>query len=204
MKGKKSSIFWGILALLLLIIILSARLNRADSGISDTEDAKKIQAVLQKAYDLEAKAAHDFDTSQFSSVFVNDPRVPLAESTNEFVKTVMIQMGEPVREHYGFLDYKIAYFELWRAGALASEAIQQRAQQENRALTADENRAMLENMHRAAGAERKTALVFHFIKVNGNLATVVFDDGPRLNEMQLVKSNNNWYIAGWKILQVNV
>lgn len=203
MKGKRILGISGLLVLMILTALVAVKLGSADTGIPDTKDAKEIQAVIQKSYDLEVKAARDFDTSEFSSVFVNDARVPLDKSTKEFVKKVKIKKGETLKDDYGFLDYKKAYFELWQTGAVESEAIQEKAKKENRDLTSDEKKAMAENMHRSTGPDKKVSLIFHSIKIDGDMATAIFDDGPRVNEFHLVKINNQWSIAGWIILEVH-
>ena len=179
------------------------KLSSANSNTLDPTDAQEIQAVIQKAYDLEVKAARDFDTSAFAEVFVNDARVSLDPSTIAFVKSVKVKIGQTPRDDYGFLDYKIAYYELWQAGALASEALREKAQQENRDLTPEENQSLAGNMPRAQGPGKRVSLVFHSITGKGDRASAVFDDGPRINQFQLVKINSQWYIAGWTILEVH-
>lgn len=203
MNGKNLLVMGGLLALFVILSAVSVERSNADAGIPDTEDAKKIEAVLQKSYDLEVKAARDFDTSQFATVYANDSRVPLDQSTKDLVKKVKTKKGEPQKDDYGFLDYKVAYYQLWETGAVESEAIQEEATKENRDLTTEEKKAMAENMHQATGADRKVTLIFRSIKVNRDMATAVFDDGPRLNEMQLVKIKNEWFIVGWTILEVH-
>jgi hypothetical protein len=203
MKNKKYFLYVGLFVLSILLISVTGKLGTANAGIPETEDTKEIEAVIQKSYDLEAKAAYNFDTSQFASVFINDSRVKLDPSTQKFVESVKVKLGQDTQEEYGFLDYKMAYFEKWEADALQVEAIQANADQEKRELTSDEMIAMANSMHRATGPEKKATIIFYSIKQDGDMATAVFDDGPRLNEMKLVKIKGSWLIAGWTILQVH-
>jgi hypothetical protein len=193
----------GILIVLVILGFVLFSQAHKETGISDTEDTKQIEAVLQRSYDLEAKASQDFDLSLFPSVFINDPRVKLSASTVQFIQKVRGMKGEAPREDYGFLDYKIAYFELWGSGATQIETIQTEANQEDRDLTSEERQTMANSMPRSKGPVLSAKLIFRSIKVERDMATAVFDDGPRLNEMRLVRIKNDWFIAGWKILETH-
>jgi len=194
----------GMLILLVILVFVLISLNHKETGIPDAEDTKQIEEVLQRSYDLEAKAAQDFDLSLFPSVFINDPRVKLSASTVQFIQKVRGMKGEAPRDDYGFLDYKIAYFELWGSGATQIETIQAEAKQENRDLTSEERKTMANSMHRSIGQVQSAKLVFRsIVMVDRDMAIAVFDDGPRLNEMRLVRIKNNWFIAGWKILETH-
>ena len=193
-----------MLILLVILVFVLISLNHKETGIPDAEDTKQIEEVLQRSYDLEAKAAQDFDLSLFPSVFINDPRVKLSASTVQFIQKVRGMKGEAPRDDYGFLDYKIAYFELWGSGATQIETIQAEAKQENRDLTSEERKTMANSMHRSIGQVQSAKLVFRsIVMVDRDMAIAVFDDGPRLNEMRLVRIKNNWFIAGWKILETH-
>jgi len=49
----------------------------------------------------------------------------------------------------------------------------------------------------------KIDLEFLSLHINGDVASVVFDDGPRTNQMTLVNVNHHWYIAGNRILALH-
>lgn len=202
MKTKKFVVIFGLFALSAVFVTFSLHSRNADAGIPNTEDARTVEKVLRTAYALENQAAHDFNTAMFSSVFVNDSRFQLDKETNEFVKKEKKAKGEELKDNYYFLDYKVTYYEKWGSGVFQSEEIISKAKQENRDLTVEERKLVAQNMPRSS-IKQETNLLIHSIKIDGDIATVVFDDGPRVNEMHLVKIDNDWFIASWKILQVH-
>jgi len=176
----------------------------------DTADAQQIMRTIQRAYELEAKAACTFDISEFPTVFINDPRGgALDPSTAEFVRDVLNGPSLPAP---GYLDYKVAYYQWWAEGAARWEALQARAAAEGRNLTQDEMASLVDSKGRMAGPRgcpgpeaggSKIDLEFLSLHINGDVASVVFDDGPRTNQMTLVKVNHQWYIAGNRILALH-
>jgi len=196
------------LAVLSISIFALNKHNRAEanSDILDTEEAKQIQEVIAKSYEIEAIAANTFDTSLFSSVFVNDPRGgSLSESTNEFIKSVTTNNAS---ENLGYLDYKLAYYNWWKQGALKFEQLQTKATQEGRSITKDELKTLIDEHGRLAIprsqiSSQDQTLKFLSLSINGEIASVIFDDGPRTNKMIVVKIKDKWYIAGNMILSVH-
>lgn len=178
--------------------------DRARS-IPDTTEAKEIQRTIEKAYMIEEIAARTFDTTEFAKVFINDPRGgKLDDSTLQFVEEVL----GINRTSAGYLDYKLAYYKWWEAGAQKIEALQAKAQAEGRPLTPEEVSSLIDGsgriaMPRAQGPVSEIWLDFYSISINGDIAVAIFDDGPRTNRMTLVKVDGKWYIAGNEILAVH-
>ena len=139
-------------------------------------------------------------------MYVNDQRGgELSASTLEFIHSVV---GDRSPSYLGYLDYKIAYFSWWKTGALKIEELINRATQENRNLSESELKSLIDEdgrvaMPRSQGMQASTELQYFSLDIVKDVATVVFDDGLRMNQMILVKSGSRWYIAGNKILSLH-
>jgi hypothetical protein len=174
-------------------------------NMPDTTDAKEIQRTIEKAYAIEEIAARTFDTTEFAKVFINDPRGgKLDDSTLRFIKEVLGTNLTSAR----YLDYKLAYYKWWEAGAQKIEALQSKAQAEGRPLTPEEVSSLIDSsgriaIPRAQGPTPEIWLDFYSISIDGDIAVAIFDDGPRTNRMTLVKVDGQWYIAGNEILAIH-
>jgi hypothetical protein len=169
-------------------------------NIPDTPEAKEIMRTVEKAYDIEAEAAYTFDLKKFPTVFINDPRFPVDRATLDVVKDMT---KNPSLESAGWLDYKIAYFSWRRDATLHSEAVYAKAKEENRELTNDEKKSLIDSKGRSAPARaqdsvRNQPLMFKSVNINDDIATVILDDGPRTVELTIVLVDKQWYIAGIK------
>lgn len=168
--------------------------------IPDTPEAKEIMRVIENAYDIEVEAGFTFDIKKFPEVFINDPRFPLDPATLETVKELT---NNPSLETAGYLDYKIAFYS-WRMDAtINAEKTKEKAKSENRDLTPEEKRSLVDQNGRIAPARsqspiRSLPLTFLSVEVNDDIATVVVNDGPRTIELFLVLVDKKWYIAGTK------
>jgi hypothetical protein len=207
---KKIFVITAMLALALVTLAFDAGSLFKQSGdrarnIPDTTDAKEIQRTIEKAYAVEEIAARTFDTTEFAKVFINDPRGGrLDDSTLQFIKEVL---GTNLTST-GYLDYKLAYYKWWEAGARKIEALQSKAQAEGRPLTPEEASSLIDSsgriaMPRAQGPAPEIWLDFYSISIEGDIAVAIFDDGPRTNQMTLVKIDGQWYIAGNEILALH-
>jgi hypothetical protein len=85
------------------------------AGIPDTADARKIQEVILRSRQLETRAAMSYDTREFPSVFIDDPRGGKLDSTQIKLVSRAIKAGLlPVKSSpadAGYLDLKVAYFQ---------------------------------------------------------------------------------------------
>ena len=194
-----------ILILAALLIATSAP-GKAYPGIQQTKEVDEIEKVIEASHVAEASAGRDFDTSKFQKIFINDPRGgELSQSTVEFIES--FGQGDH-KTSYGYLDYKLAYYLWWEKGALQLETLLTKIKNGNRKMTKDEMISLLDQkgrlaMPRLKGEIVKKNLFFISIEVIGDMAVAVFDDGPRTNQMTLVKVENQWFIAGNKILSVH-
>lgn len=209
MDKKKLFFMVGILVTLLAVRVgLSPTpQTQAVPGVPDTPDSKAIQATIEKAYEIEGYAAHTFDTTEFASVFINDPRG--GELSPGCLKLVQ-DYGDTASNTAGYLDYKLAYFSWWKNGALRLEELWSKVEKEGRNLTQEEVQSLIDSSGRLAaprnpeGLGSETEIRFKSITIIGDIATVVFDDGARLNEMTLVNVGGRWYIAGNVVLRVHI
>jgi hypothetical protein len=168
--------------------------------ISDTPEAKEVMETVEKAYDIQAEAAYTFDLSKFPTVFINDPRFPVSRGT---LKTIRELTNNPSLESAGWLDYKLAYYSWTRDAILHSEAVREKAKQENRGLTTEEIQSLIDPQGRTAPARaespiRKQKLKFMSVSINGDIAKAILNDGPTTIELTLVFVDKQWYIAGIK------
>ncbi len=195
-----------VIMILTALLIATSAPGKAYPGVSQTKEVDEIQKVIEASYVIEAKAGRDFDTSKLQDVFINDLRGgDLSQSTVEFVESVS---PDNDKDSYGYLDYKLAYYSWWKKGALQMEALFTTVKNENRKMTKEEMRSLFDQkgrlaMPRLKGVSVKKNISFDSIEVKGDTAVAVFDDGPRTNQMTLVKLENKWFIAGNKILSVH-
>ena len=168
--------------------------------IPDTPDTKEVIQAVERSYDIEAEAGYTFDITKFSDVFINDPRFPVSTGTLETVRELT---NNPSLESAGYLDYKVAYYS-WIINAIThTEKVKEKAKKEDRALTEEERKSLVDPRGRMAPARsesptRTLPLTFFSVEINGDIATVVLDDGPRTIKLSLVMVDKKWYIAGYK------
>lgn len=168
--------------------------------IPNTPEAKRIMKVVENAYKVEAEAAYTFDLKKFPTVFINDPRFPLPDST---LQTVREMTNNTSLATAGYLDYKLAYYT-WRANAtIHFDDVQKKAKSENRALTAKEQQSLVDKYGRVAPARasspnNKVPIRFISMEITNDIATVDIDDGPWTVELTLVLVDKQWYIAAIK------
>ena len=166
----------------------------------DTPETKEVIKAVERSYDTESEAAYTFDIKKFSDVFINDPRFPVSTGTLETVRELT---NNPSLESAGYLDYKLAFYS-WRITAtIHAEKVKEKAKKENRALTEEERKSLIDNNGRIAPAHsqsptRSLPLNILSVKINNDIATVVLDDGPWTLEMYLVLVDKKWYVAGVK------
>lgn len=210
--NKKAILVLLALAVLLILgalgySIRSPRIRQSElrHNIPDTPEAKEIMKTIERAYDIKAEAAYTFDLKKLPTVFINDPRFPLSEKHLETVRQLTYN---PSLESAGWLDYEIAHYSWLRDAILHSEAVHAKAKAENRDLTQEERKSLVDPYGRIAPARvdsptRKGRIRFLSVEIDGDIATVVLDDGPRTVQMTLVFVDKKWYIADSKILSMH-
>lgn len=205
---EKKRLFLTIVAVCLVVFgvtlfTLTQKQNAtAFVGVPDTADSKAIQATIIRSYKIEAEAAATFNTSAFDSVFVNDVRGgELIQPQLKFMQDIA---NNPSKTDFGYLDYKIAYYVWWEKGAAAQEELQAKVAKEGRNPTKEEMQSLIDSTGRMAPPRsiltETPEIEFMSIAIDGDRAIAIFDDGPRTNEMTLVRIGGRWLIAGNKIL----
>jgi hypothetical protein len=208
MNKRKRILLIGLIAILIFITFgVNLSTGKSQESIPQNQEDKQILEVISQSYDLEAKAGRTFDFSAFDTVFINDPRGGnLDTSTVDFITSIT---KENKKSFYGYLDYKIAYYSWWRDGALKYERLTSNAESTKRGLTTEESKSLVDEkgrmaMPRLQGNYVPTKLTFLSLNLKSDIAVVVFDDGPRTNQMTMVKFNDKWYIAGNIILAIHI
>ena len=174
--------------------------SRPDYHIPDTPEAKEVMDAVERAYDVQVEAKLYFDIKKLPDVFINDPRFPVSSST---LKTIRELTNNPSVESAGYLDYKVAYYSWLIESTLHVEKVKEKAKQENRPLTAEEKKSLVDQNGRIApvrseSPKRTLSLTFLSVSVDEDVATVVLNDGPWTLEMYLVLVDKKWYVAGTK------
>ncbi len=204
-------IFRALSVLLILGIlgfsIRSPRIRQSElrHNIPDTLEAKEVMKTIERAYDIEVEAAYTFDLSKFPTVFINDPRFPVSQGTLETIRQLT---NNPSLESAGWLDYKMAYYSWTKDAILHSEAVYEKAKKENRELTANEKKSLIDSKGRMAPArsespKKKIDVSFFSVETNKDIAIAIIDDGPRTLQLTLVLVDKQWYIAAYKGLAVH-
>ena len=202
---KKTLLYIFGIFLVIAISVFSAGsscVNRSISSdnIPDTPEAKEIMKTIERAYDIEKEAMYTFNLKKFPTVFINDPRFPVSPSALETVRDLT---KNPSLESAGYLDYKMAYYSWMRDATLHAEAVYAKAKAENRGLTEDERKSLVDSKGRTAPARvkdpiRHRPLIFMSVTINDDIAKVILDDGPTTIELTVVLVDKKWYIADIK------
>ncbi|RJP51357.1 MAG: hypothetical protein C4583_08935 [Anaerolineaceae bacterium] len=179
----------------------------ANGNAPGTSASLQIMETINRAYEIQREGGRTFNFDRFDQVFINDPRFPMPPGTLQVVREMTYN---PSLETAGFLDYKLAYYTWWRDSILKKEALEGKAKAENRELTDEERRSLVDQYGRSAPArppqnlpEAAPALKFLSIEINGEIAIAKLDDGPTIVQYTLVLVNHRWYIADMKILMVD-
>jgi hypothetical protein len=213
MKKNRPYILITLISMIILAVALFLRPMGSQSdvlaflGITDNEDSKLIRETIIRSYKIENEAAMTFDNSKFPSVFIDDARgADLSSSQLKFVQNVTQQH---LQTDFGYLTYKQTYFAWWSKGAIAMEELMAKANQEEHSITKEEVQDLIGSNSglmppaRAEAVEEDPEIRFISLVIDGDQSVVTFDDGPRTNEMTLVKINGDWLIAGNRILALH-
>ncbi len=220
MKIRKTVLAAGLLfAVLLLSTASVATMNATQEPAwpklhpavtTDPADVAAIKEVIQRSYDVMGQAAQTFDTAQFPSVFANDKATVLNKGQLTYLGQSEKRLGKSFTDP-GWLSYKLAFFEEWHVGAQSLEQAEQKARSANRAMTADELRALQgfsgsaqPPAPRGTAPTHRTTVSFSSITVDGARAEVICDDGAVTYLRALVKTPDGWRIVGERYLDYHV
>lgn len=201
----KKSLFFLLSIILLLGLFGFSERSVKERSIPETKDAREIMKTVEKAYDIEAEAAYTRDLSKFSTVFINDPRFNVSPGTLETIRELT---NNPSLESAGWLDYKMAYHS-WRINStLHAENVRAKAKSENRELTDEEKKSLVDSNGRTApvlaqGPTKKIEIQFLSVEIHDDIALVVVNDGPTTVELTLVLVDGQWYIAAYRGMSVH-
>jgi hypothetical protein len=178
---------------------------RVSPNFPDTPHAKKIIQIFERSRDIEERAAYTFDLSKFPDVFINDSRFLLEPEWLEIVRQLS---RNPSLESAGWLDYKMAYLSWMRDSILHSEAVHAKAKAENRVLTPEERKSLIDPWGRVApvrpkSSPRKVEVAYLSLEVNEDVAVTTLIYGPYYSEVTLVLVDKKWYIAYERHLSVS-
>jgi hypothetical protein len=189
----------------LIAYIQNSPLTTSASVTPVTPESKEIMQRIETAYDIEAEAAYSFDLADFPSMYINDPRYEVNLQSLEFVRDIT---HNPTLKSAGYLDYKTAYFTWWKEGTERFDALQDKAKSENREVTQDEIKSLIDSKWQMPPARAKTpireiSLRFISISIENDIATVYLHDGTRTVVMVLILVDKQWYIAGLRGITLN-
>ncbi len=188
----------------LIEYIRSSPLSLPSTEIPQSQENTEIFRLVESAFDIESKAAYDFNTERFADVFANSPLVMLLGNKNEFIGNFN-PAANSVR--YGYLDYKIAYYKWWQESSSFFEALDIKALSENRKVSQEEIKELIDSEWsqewglapaRAASPERRTVLRFVALDKKDEIVTVYLHDGLKLHILYLTQIDGRWFIVGDK------
>ena len=205
---EKKKLFFTLLGLVVVLMVVVFALApkkaaTAFAGIPETADSESIQETILKSYRIEEKAAGTLDTPAFDSVYVNDARGgELPPAAIEFIQETT---NQPSKTDCGFLDLKVAYFISFSKKQAAWDELEAKAKKEKRNPTKEEMQALggPPGRNLTLAESYPAEIQFISIVVDGDQAIATFNDGPRTNEMTLVRIDKKWFIAGNKTLSVH-
>lgn len=214
MKGiemsKKKNILVAIVIVtivLVSIVLLQPYQANASPGIPNSPDAQQIMAVMDRAYQLIGHASQSFDVSEFSAVFVDTDDY---EITDEQRDAIAATLGVPISDvgNIGYLTaMQLKYVSMGQGASLLREAMK-KAKAENRQLSPADLQELAKANHGklpslGSPVTKKTVLTFESIEIEGDRASVRYDDGAALQEAILVKVNGKWLIASIKPIWIH-
>lgn len=166
--------------------------------VPNSVEAHQIMTAMETAYEVLGIAGQTFDVLSFSQVFTDTADYPLSDQQREAVANVL---GESVAQHAGYLTAMSAQTIAHGQGAKLLRSALDKAKAENRDLTAVESQELLkanQGQPPTLGSSiiAKTTLTFNSIAIDGDRATVEYDDSAALQRAILVRSQGKWLIAG--------
>lgn len=187
-----------VVAFVSIFVGLRLKQTQAIPGVPNTVEAHQIMAAMDTAYEMLGNAGQTFDAIDFSQVFTDTADYPLSDQQREAVANVL---GESVAQHAGYLTAMSAQTIAHGQGAKLLRAALDKAKAENRDLTTVEFQELLKaNQGQpptlGSSITAKTTLTFNSIAIDGDRATVEYDDGAALQRAILVRSQGKWLIAG--------
>jgi hypothetical protein len=155
-----------------------------------------IQALIERAFAVQGLAAHNFDLSQFPSVYVNDPRYDLDPEWIAFIRSVEPLVGQRVpapAAKPGVLDFWRFNFAHWQLGA-------ERWEQYRLGTPVSPAEGPIGPGPREYPT-RPDQLKFEGTWVTGDRAEAVVRSLSALRRFYLVKTADSWRIANQVLLK---
>ncbi|MBV6390837.1 MAG: hypothetical protein KPEEDBHJ_00041 [Anaerolineales bacterium] len=198
MKANKALRIIPLLVLMGIISFLFQSKPAGANSIPNTPDTVEIMTVIERAYELMAYAQKTFDVSEFPSVFIDTQDYELNAKQKSAISSILGMETADVEEAGYLTAMQIQYISMGQGSELLKSALE-KANSENRELTAEEFQAIVQANHGQLPApsfvlDTETKFVFESIDIDGNKAVVRYDDGAALQEAILVKMER-WLIA---------
>jgi hypothetical protein len=185
---------------------------RAESDTADTQESQEIKATILEAYRLYDVADRTLDVSGFDEVLVNEPSVPLTEQQAD---RVYAWFGQFSREKAGYLTYVRGCYLARRdagqprEGTLANartasqdyrspsdDVATDAAEPERPIPTPPPSRSQPQRSVEENVRWREAHFRFLAFHIDGDRATVLYEDVVTLSEATLVRRGDRWYLAG--------
>lgn len=175
------------------------------SVLPDPKEVTKIEGTIKNSYSLEGAAARSFDTSDFSSVFLNGPDTKL-DSQSLTNQKAYCRKRPDLPCSNGMLDFKLDWYGYWQQSAEAYEKLQATAEAKGEDPSDDDVQAINDGkgpIPRRTDPLYEASLQFQDVKVDGDRAEVTFDDGAVQKLYLMKKTPQGWKIAGFRYLKVH-
>jgi hypothetical protein len=176
---------------------------------SGSSDDAAIKDVIVRSYSVRADALTSGDISQFPTVFINDPSVPLKAENADFLKKVRDRYGNAVQPITGdgLLAYESAKVLDRHQNLAPFQHIEATAKAEGRILTPQELRSVTQvdgNPPAAIVKGGQANVVLTNVVINGNHAVVTYETSATTSRATLVNTASGWRIAGLETLKVHI
>ncbi len=183
----------------------------ANAVAPDSPEAEAIKTALVKINKAELPASQTFDVSQLSTVFVDDPAVPLNPDQANFVQKVRQLQGVEVAgelQGNGYLTYMKAFYLDWKRGAEGWDRFMAKAKAEGREPTGPEISSITGTVgfpaHRnnpkdfVSADDFNSPAYYHIeqIKVDSKWADVTYNAGAHSDHAFFVRTSDGWKMAG--------
>jgi hypothetical protein len=186
-------------------VVSQTRSAKADPGIPDSADAKQIMATVERAYRLFNSAGRTGDVSEFPAVFTDTADYPYTDALRQQMATEFGVEAKDV-QGAGYLTAIMARYVAQGRAAQQLQAALAKARAENREITTEELQqvaASNQGILPPYVLDAKTTLTYESIEIDGDRATVRYDDEAALQEAILVRLNGNWLIASMRPIKIH-
>ena len=170
----------------------------AHTEIEDPAEAEEIERAIEKGYEAIGYASRTNDPSKLSEILVDTSDFRPTRKIREQIKKVY---GAKAARKAGYLTAMETKYILAGIGEKKMQEILDKARAENREVTRAEWQEIIQANGGTVPPEvyddpnAKQTFTFEKIEINGDRATVYYDDMAAYQKATLVKIDGKWFIS---------